>query len=398
MRIIRLFPKLRGMNAVMNTYARFPLTLTRGQGARVWDDAENCYLDFISGIAVDTLGHAHPKMSEAISKQAAMMLHCSNLFHIPQQQKLAARLSEYSGLSATFFCNSGAEANEAAIKLARKYFHDKSSRRRTIITATQSFHGRLLSTLTATGQDKVKVGFDPLPPGFIHVPLNDFEALKLVVSQQTAAILLEPLQGEGGVNLAEAAYLQAVRKLCDEHGILLMLDEVQTGIGRCGTMFAFEQAGIKPDIVTLAKGLGGGVPIGAMLASDEVAASFGPGTHGSTFGGNPLSCSAALTVLDVLEEESLLENVKARGEQLVRGLKALQSRFPIISEVRGQGLLIGAELTTEAAPLISQARESGLLILSAGPNVLRFLPPLNVTEAEVDEALVTLTSVLERVQ
>jgi len=386
------------MNAVMNTYARFPLTLVRGEGARVWDDAGNCYLDFISGIAVDTLGHAHPKMTEALSAQAATMLHCSNLFHIPKQQQLAEKLCRTSGLDAAFFCNSGAEANEAAIKLARKYFYDQGSTRRTVITATQSFHGRLLSTLTATGQDKVKVGFDPLPPGFIHVPLNDLDALKEVISSQTAAVLLEPLQGEGGVNIADAAYLQAVRKLCDEHGILLMLDEVQTGIGRCGTMFAFEKAGIRPDILTLAKGLGGGVPIGAMLATDAAAASFGPGTHGSTFGGNPLSCTAALTVLEVLEEESLLENVNARGEQLMQGLKALQSRFPLIREVRGQGLLIGAELSVESAPFIADARERGLLVLSAGPNVLRLLPPLNVTEAEVDEALVTLITVMENAQ
>jgi len=386
------------MNALMNTYARFPLTLVRGQGSRVWDDAESCYLDFISGIAVDTLGHAHPKMTQALSAQAATMLHCSNLFHIPKQQQLAAKLCADSGLGAAFFCNSGAEANEAAIKLARKYFYDQGSSRRTVISATRSFHGRLLSTLTATGQDKVKVGFDPLPPGFIHVPLNDLDALKSVINQQSAAILLEPLQGEGGVNIADAAYLQGVRKLCDEHGLLLMFDEVQTGIGRCGTMFAFEQAGVKPDILTLAKGLGGGVPIGAMLATDAVAASFGPGTHGSTFGGNPLSCTAALTVLEVIEEESLLANVKARGEQLMQGLKAIQARFPVIKEVRGQGLLIGAELSVEAAPLIAQAREAGLLVLSAGPNVLRLLPPLNVSEAEVDEALVTLAAVMERTQ
>lgn len=386
------------MNALMNTYARFPLTLLRGQGSRVWDDAENCYLDFISGIAVDTLGHAHPKMTQALSAQAATMLHCSNLFHIPKQQQLAAKLVAGSGLGAAFFCNSGAEANEAAIKLARKYFYDQGSSRRTVISATQSFHGRLLSTLTATGQDKVKVGFDPLPPGFMHVPLNDLDALKAVINRQSAAILLEPLQGEGGVNIAEVAYLQGVRKLCDEHGLLLMFDEVQTGIGRCGTMFAFEQAGVKPDILTLAKGLGGGVPIGAMLAAEAVAASFGPGTHGSTFGGNPLSCTAALTVLEVIEEESLLANVKVRGEQLMQGLKAIQARFPVIKEVRGQGLLIGAELSIEAAPLIAQAREAGLLVLSAGPNVLRLLPPLNVTEAEVDEALVTLAAVMERTQ
>lgn len=378
----------------MNTYARFPLTLVQGEGARVRDDAGNQYLDFISGIAVNTLGHAHPKLTAALSEQAGKMLHCSNLFHIPQQQQLAGQLTGLSGLDAVFFCNSGAEANEAAIKLARKYFYDSDSVRRTIITATGSFHGRLLATLTATGQDKVKIGFDPLPPGFIHVPRNDIEALKLAVNGQTAAVLLEPLQGEGGVHIADAAYLRAVRALCDEHGLLLILDEVQTGIGRCGTMFAFEQAGIVPDILTLAKGLGGGVAIGAMLANATVAASFGPGTHGSTFGGNPLACTAALTVLDVIESDNLLANVQQRGEQLQQGLRDLALRFPIIRQVRGQGLLIGADLSVAAAPLISAARDLGLLILMAGPNVLRFLPPLNVTAAEVDEALTIVATVL----
>lgn len=379
----------------MNTYARFPLTLVRGKGARVWDDQEREYLDFIAGIAVTALGHAHPALTEALAGQAATMLHCSNLFHIPRQQQLAERLCSLAGLDAAFFCNSGAEANEAAIKLARKYFYDQGSPRRTVITATQSFHGRLLSTLTATGQDKVKIGFDPLPPGFLHVPLNDLDALEKSINDQTAAILLEPLQGEGGVNLADSAYLQAVRALCDEHGLLLILDEVQTGIGRCGTMFAFEQAGIVPDILTLAKGLGGGVPIGAMLASESVAASFGPGTHGSTFGGNPLSCTAALTVLDVIESEGLLANVGERSLQLRRGLGALQQRFPIINQVRGSGLLVGAELSIDAAPLVAAARENGLLILLAGPHVLRFLPPLNVTAAEVDEALALLAEAME---
>jgi len=382
------------MGAIMNTYTRFPLTLVQGKGARARDNHGREYLDFISGIAVNTLGHAHPQLTAAISEQAGTMLHCSNLFHIPKQQQLADQLTQLSGLSSVFFCNSGAEANEGAIKLARKYFHDTNSPRRTIITATGSFHGRLLSTLTATGQDKVKVGFDPLPPGFIHVPLNDIEALKQAVNAQTAAVLLEPLQGEGGVNVADASYLQAVRALCDEHGLLLMLDEVQTGIGRCGAMFAFEQAGIVPDILTLAKGLGGGVAIGAMLASEKVAVSFGPGTHGSTFGGNPLACTAALTVLDVIKSGHLLDNVQQRGEQLRQGLRDLAIRFDVIRQVRGQGLLIGAELSVEAASLIAAARESGLLILMAGPNVLRFLPPLNVTAEEVDEALAIVATVL----
>jgi predicted acetylornithine/succinylornithine family transaminase len=383
------------MDAVMNTYARFPVTLVRGEGARVWDDEGNEYLDFIAGIAVNTLGHAHPALTRALAAQAGVMLHCSNLFHIPKQQQLAQKLCALCGLDAAFFCNSGAEANEAAIKLARKYFYDQGSPRRAVITAMQSFHGRTLQTLAATGQDKVKAGFDPLPPGFVHVPLNDLQALQQAVNEQTAAILLEPLQGEGGVNIADAEYLQGARALCDDHGLLLMLDEVQTGIGRCGTMFAFEQAGIVPDVLTLAKGLGGGAPIGAMLATAGVAASFGPGAHGSTFGGNPFSCTAALTVLDVIESEGMLGGVRARGEQLRQGLLALQERFPVIREVRGQGLLLGAELSIDAEPVMTEARRQGLMILLAGPRVLRFLPPLNVTESEVNEALALLAAALE---
>lgn len=382
----------------MNTYARLPITLVRGQGSRVWDDSGKEYLDFISGIAVNTLGHAHPILVAALAEQASTMLHCSNLFQIPKQQQLAEKLSGLSGLARVFFSNSGAEANEGAIKLARKYFFDQDSARRGIISATESFHGRLLSTLTATGQDKVKQGFDPLPPGFSHVPLNDFAALKSAVSEHTAAVLLEPLQGEGGVNLAQPEYLQQVRRLCDEHGILLILDEIQTGMGRTGTMFAFEQAGIVPDILTLAKGLGGGVPIGAMLASEKVAASFGPGSHGSTFGGNPLSCTAALTVLDVMAEEGLLLNVAARSKQLLGGLHQLAERFAWIEEVRGQGLLVGLACSLEVADAIATCRDAGLLVLQAGPKVIRILPPLNVSAAEIDEALAVLENVFTGVK
>jgi len=385
-------------NALMNTYARLPITLVRGQASRVWDDSGKEYLDFISGIAVNTLGHAHPILVAALAEQASTMLHCSNLFQIPKQQQLAEKLSGLSGLARVFFSNSGAEANEGAIKLARKYFFDQDSARRGIISATESFHGRLLSTLTATGQDKVKQGFDPLPPGFSHVPLNDFAALKSAVSEHTAAVLLEPLQGEGGVNLAQPEYLQQVRRLCDEHGILLILDEIQTGMGRTGTMFAFEQAGIVPDILTLAKGLGGGVPIGAMLASEKVAASFGPGSHGSTFGGNPLSCTAALTVLDVMAEEGLLLNVAARSKQLLGGLHQLAERFAWIEEVRGQGLLVGLACSLEVADAIATCRDAGLLVLQAGPKVIRILPPLNVSAAEIDEALAVLENVFTGVK
>ena len=382
------------MSAVMNTYARYPVTLVKGKGTHAWDDAGNEYLDFISGIGVNSLGHAHPELVRAICGQAAEMLHCSNLFHIPQQQKLAERLAGLSGLDSVFFCNSGAEANEAAIKLTRKYWYDQGSKRRTVIAAHQSFHGRLLSTLTATGQDKVKVGFDPLPPGFEHVPLGDIEALRAAVNDETAGILLEPVQGEGGVNVAADSYLQAVRKLCDEAGILMMLDEVQTGIGRTGEMFGFEHTGIAPDILTLAKGLGGGVPIGTLLASAKVEKSFTPGSHGSTFGGNPLSCTAALTVLDVIEKEGLLENVQNQSKRLLSGLNDLMEKHAAILNVRGSGLMIGIEFNAEVAPLIAGCRELGLLLLPAGPNVLRFLPPLNVSAAEIDEALAILSACL----
>jgi len=378
------------MSAVMNTYARYPLALVRGEGTRVYDDAGRAYLDFVSGIAVNTLGHAHPAISRAICEQAQTMLHCSNLFEIPQQTALAEKLCALSGLDAAFFCNSGAEANEAAIKLARKYWFDQGSSRRTIITATQSFHGRTLNTMSATGQDKVKTGFDPLPPGFIHVPLGDLTALKKAVSADTAGVLLEPIQGEGGVHVAADDYLRGVRKLCNDTGVLMMLDEVQTGVGRTGEIFGFEHANIRPDILTLAKGLGGGVPIGAMLAGESVAASFGPGTHGCTFGGNPLSCVAALTVLDVIEREALLENVRQQGARLMLGLRTLQRTHPMIREIRGRGLLLGMELDGETAGIIARCRESGLLLLPAGSRVLRFLPPLNVTAAEIDEALTIL--------
>ena len=347
----------------MNTYARYPVRLVRGRGTRAWDDTGKAYLDFISGIAVNTLGHAHPALTRTISEQARTMLHCSNLFHIPAQEKLAKKLAQLAGLERTFFCNSGAEANEAAIKLARKYWYDQDSPRRTIITATRSFHGRTLNTLAATGQDKVKTGFDPLPPGFTHVPLDDMDALRQAVGDDTAGILLEPIQGEGGVNAVTDSYLRGVRALCHDTGILMMLDEVQTGVGRTGEMFGFEHTGMRPDILTLAKGLGGGIPIGAMLAREFIAASFGPGTHGCTFGGNPLSCSTALAVLDVIVEEGLLENVRTQGSRLLSGLKALQQIHPIILEIRGQGLLIGAEFKCNVADTIACCREAGLLLL-----------------------------------
>ncbi len=384
---------------IMTTYGRYPLTLVRGNGAKVIDDQGREYLDLVAGIAVNTLGHNHPDLVRTIAEQAQTMLHCSNLYHIPQQQRLASRLSQLSGLDRAFFCNSGAEANEAAIKLTRKFFFDqsstpKSATRHTIITATQSFHGRLLATIAATGQEKVKVGFRPLPTGFTHVPLNDLDALRAAIEPSTAAIMLEPLQGEGGVNPATPDYLRGVRQLCDEQGMLLILDEVQTGIGRTGTMFAFEQAGISPDILTLAKGLGGGVPIGALLATERVAASFTPGSHGSTFGGNPLSCAAANCVLEVIERDDLLANVRQRSAQLVTALQRLAAHGKGVI-VRGQGLLLGLDCGQPVAEVIDACRQHGLLLLPAGPNVLRLLPPLTITSQEIDQAIAILTTVLK---
>ena len=372
---------------VMQNYARFPLTLVKGKGACVWDDEGKSYLDFVSGIAVNALGHAHPALSETIAAQAETMLHCSNLYFNPQQNKLATRLANLSGLDKVFFCNSGAEANEAAIKIVRKYFSDQGSPRRGMITATQSFHGRTMQTIAATGQEKVKAGFEPLPPGYTHVPLNDLKALEAAIDENTAAIMLEPVQGEGGVNNTCSEYLKDVRALCNDRGLLLVFDEIQTGIGRCGKMFGFEISGVKPDILTLAKGLGGGVPIGAMLASDKVATALSAGSHGTTFGGNPLSCAAANTILDVIEHEDLLNNVQQRSAQFSKGLQQLVDTYDYFTEVRGAGLLLGIAATIEVMPIIHACRENGLLILGAGPKVLRFLPPLNVTAEEVDQAL-----------
>lgn len=375
------------MDYLMQNYARYPLTLVRGQGSFVEDDQGKRYLDFVSGIAVNALGHAHPILTQAIAKQAQDMLHCSNLYHIPLQQDLAQVLCQKSGLGAAFFCNSGAEANEAAFKLVRKYHADQGSSRRTIISAEASFHGRTLATLTATGQAKVKQGFDPLPAGFSYIPYDDINALEQAIDADTAAIILEPIQGEGGVHTPSPDYLAQVRTLCDEHGVLLILDEVQTGIGRTGTMFAFEQAGIFPDVLTLAKGLGGGVPIGAMLAMQKVAASFSAGTHGSTFGGNPLSCKAALTVLSVIASEDILSNVLAQSTFFLEGLKVLQLKYSCLQEVKGSGLLLGLSLNCSVGSLIEACRTKGLLIVPAGPSVARFLPPLTVSRQEVKQAL-----------
>lgn len=383
-----------GKNVLMGTYGRFPIVLERGEGPWVWDTEGKRYLDFTCGISVNNLGQCHPAIVQAVQKQAAKMFHCSNLYWSIPQVALAEKLVSYSGLGKVFFCNSGAEANEGAIKLARKYFYDQGQTdKNEIITMVKSFHGRTLATLTATGQDKVKTGFAPLMPGFHYVPYNDFEGLAAAVNDRTCAVMMEPIQGEGGVYPADAGYLKKVRSLCEEKGLLLIFDEIQCGMGRTGTMFAYENYGVRPDIVTLAKALGGGLPMGAFIATDEVSASFGPGSHGSTFGGNPVAAAAGNAYLETVAEEHLLDNVKTVSAYLKDQLAAIDDSR--IKEIRGMGLLLGMEMTVEAAPMVNSCLKQGLLLLNAGPNVIRFLPPLNITEELVDSAVAILKKVFK---
>ena len=384
--------------SVMATYGRFPLALERGQGSKVWDTNGNEYLDFVAGIATCTLGHAHPVMVETVTQQMQKLHHVSNLYYIPVQGELALWLIEHSCADSVFFCNSGAEANEGAIKLARKYAHTVLGiKQPVILTAHASFHGRTLATITATGQPKYQQNFDPLMPGFHYVPYNDIAAIESAIAQldaderKVAAILLEPLQGEGGVRPGDAAYFQQIRKICDEKGILLILDEVQVGMGRTGKFWGYENLGIEPDIFTSAKGLGGGIPIGATLCK-QFCNVFQPGDHASTFGGNPFVCAVALSVCQTLEKEHLLQNVEQRGEQLRQGLKAIAANYPdYITEVRGWGLINGMELNADtkltAADIVKACMAEGLLLVPAGAKVIRFVPPLIVTAKEVDQAL-----------
>ncbi|OGW60613.1 MAG: acetylornithine aminotransferase [Nitrospirae bacterium RBG_16_64_22] len=387
---------------LMPTYGRFPVALVRGRGCRVWDADGKEYLDFLSGVAVCALGHAHPEITSAIREQAGQLVHVSNYFHIEPQVRLARLLVDHSFADRVFFCNSGAEANEGAIKLARKYAKERIDPGRfEIIAMAGSFHGRTLAALTATGQEKVKAGFDPLPPGFVHVPFDDAAALEAAVTEKTAAVLIEPIQGESGVRIPSDGFLAAARGVCDRHGILLILDEIQTGIGRTGTLFAYEQCGIVPDIMTLAKGLGNGVPIGALLATEKIAQAFGPGSHGSTFGGNPLACAAAAATLSVIlrdgpRGETLLDNALRMGAHLLAGLNAIRAKHPDVTDVRGRGLMIGIELNRDAKPVVDEALSRGLIANAAAGNVVRLLPPLIVTEAEADEAIEILDAALLR--
>jgi predicted acetylornithine/succinylornithine family transaminase len=382
---------------VFNTYGRMPVMLVEGSGCTVRDSHGREYLDFIAGLAACSLGHGHEGLANALAQQARKLIHVSNLFHIEPQIALAKVLTGNSFAGKAFFCNSGAEANEGAIKLARKYFHDRGEHDRYhIITMDGSFHGRTLATLAATGQTKYRNGFEPPVAGFSHVPFGDFAALEAAVSSQTAAVLLEPIQGEGGVRVPPDDYLPKVRELCDQTGILLMLDEVQTGMGRTGKLFAYEHSGITPDVMTLAKGIAGGVPMGALLATDEVALSFVPGTHASTFGGNPLASAAALTVIREILAPGFLEHVQRMGSHLRSSLDELAGRHEIIREVRGTGLMQAVDLSVPGADFATAMREEGVLVNCTADTVLRFLPPLIVTEREIDRVVATLDSVLAR--
>lgn len=382
---------------VMNTYARFPIALVRGEGVRVWDADGKVYLDFVAGIAVNSLGHCHPAVAKAVTQQVQTLMHVSNLYHIEPQARLAKVLCEHSFADRAFFCNSGAEANEAAIKLARRYGSEQARGRVEIITALNSFHGRTLATLTATGQEKIRFGYDPLPSGFRYIPFNDLDAAVAAVDERTAAFLVEPIQGEGGVIVPEVSYMRGLRELCDKKGSLLIFDEVQVGMGRTGRLFGYEHFGVEPDIMTLAKALGGGLPLGAMLAREGVAKSFPPGSHASTFGGNPVVCRAGLAVMETILDTGLVQHCEEVGAVLRQGLEALAERFDFIREVRGKGLLLGVEMDRECGPMVRDCMQEGLLVVLAGPNVLRMVPPLTIEKAEVDEALEILERVLGRV-
>jgi predicted acetylornithine/succinylornithine family transaminase len=386
--VISLFDKY-----VMPTYGRQPLVFVRGKGARVWDADGKEYLDFGGGIAVNVLGHAHPAMTKALTQQSGILVHTSNLYYTEPQGLLAKRLVELVGTDGKcFFCNSGAEANESLYKLARKFGNGRYA----ILTFAGSFHGRTLAGISATGQEKVKIGFEPMVDGFRHVPFNDLDALAKAVGPKTAAILLEPIQGESGIQSATPEFLRGLRRLCDERQLLLMFDEVQCGVGRTGEFCGWKSIvpDVVPDAVSWAKGLAGGFPIGAIWARAPYADVLGPGTHASTFGGTPLACSVALAVLDVIEREGLMRNARELGEYFVGKLRALAAKCPAIKEVRGTGLMVGVEFGVEAKPVIEKMVEYGLIGVAAGTNVVRFLPPLNITRADVDEAISKLEQAL----
>ncbi|MEG1726506.1 MAG: acetylornithine transaminase [Acidaminococcaceae bacterium] len=368
-----------------------------GKGCKLYDLAGKEYVDFLAGIAVNALGHAHPALVKAIAEQAGKLIHCSNLYYTQPQAQLVKTLAEISGFDRVFLCNSGAEANEGALKLARKYGHQKAAGKIRIITAVHSFHGRTLATLTATGQPKYQQGYEPLPAGYEYVPYGDAEALAAVMADDVCAVLLEPIQGEGGVHVPADAYFKTVRALCDQHEALLIFDEIQTGIGRTGKWFAWEYSGVKPDVMTVAKALGGGFPMGGFLTTERLAHVFAPGDHGSTFGGNPLACAAANATLEVLRRENLPAYAEKLGTYFKAQLEVLQAQFPQhIVEVRGRGLLLGMELSKPGQPLVEACLDRGMIINCTAGNVIRLVPPLIITKAEIDALLAVLQTVLAK--
>ena len=382
----------------MNTYGRLPIALSHGQGCRVWDINGKPYLDALGGIAVNTLGHNHPKLVPALQDQIGKIIHSCNYYHVPNQEKLAEKLVELSGLTNVFFCSTGLEANEAALKLARKFGHDKGIEKPEIVVYEKAFHGRSIATLSATGNEKVQKGFGPLVEGFIRVPLNDVEALKKATegNPNVVAVFLETIQGEGGVNPMRIDYLQQVRQLCDERDWLLMIDEVQCGMGRTGKWFAHQWAGIKPDVMPLAKGLGSGVPIGAVVAGPRAANIFQPGNHGTTFGGNPLAMRAGVETIRIMEEDGLLESAARVGAHLKGALERALADQPGVKDVRGQGLMIGVELNKPCGALTQRAADKGLLISVTADSVIRLVPPLIMTSAEADEVVAILVPLIQQ--
>jgi acetylornithine aminotransferase len=384
------------MSHVMHTYKRLPVAFERGEGSWLWDKHGKRYLDALCGIAVCGLGHSHPRLVQAITEQAARLIHTSNLYEIERQEQLGARLATISGMDEVFFCNSGCEANEAAIKLARLYGHHKGIEMPAIIVMEQAFHGRTIATLSATGSRKVQAGFEPLVPGFVRVPFDDLAAVRKVAenNRKVVAVLVELIQGEGGINICHSDYLHGLREICDSNGWLLMLDEVQSGIGRTGKWFAFQHSGVRPDVMTLAKGLASGVPIGACLAAGPAAGLFKPGNHGSTFGGNPLACAAALATLAIIEDESLMTKATAMGEFIRDGMRGGLEGIAGVRDVRGMGLMIGIELDYPCDALVKLALEAGLLINVTNDNVVRLLPPLTIKRDEAEQLVAMLVALI----
>jgi acetylornithine/N-succinyldiaminopimelate aminotransferase len=386
----------RADRVVMHTYGRQPLVLVRGEGSRVWDAEGREYLDFVAGLAVCGLGHAHPAVAHAASEQLSRLVHVSNIYYTTPMVELAEELVRLSFADRVFFCNSGAEAVEAAIKLCRRYSHERHGPgRHKIVAMHNSFHGRTLGALSATGQEKFWQGFEPLLPGFVFAPFNDLPALEARLDDSVCAVLLEPVQGEGGVNLADPEYLAKVRRLCDDRGILLVYDEVQCGLGRTGRLFAHEHAGVAPDVMALAKALAGGLPMGALLATEEAAGGFVPGAHASTFGGGPVIAAAALASVKILGDPDFLAAVRAKGDYVGEKLRVLKNRLPMVEEIRGVGLMWGLQLDREGTPVVTACRERGLLVNCTQGNVIRLLPPLVVEKGELDQGLAILTQVLE---